>query len=311
MRIRTISILVLIIMIVTSSPSQTDQAKELAEADDLSAQVAKLYEQKQFAQAIPIAQKVIAIRKARLKPSDPAITSALINLGELYLATKREAEAETVFREALTISESTDNPQLLTSSRLLDALAYIRVRKHDYAAAEPLLLRSLQIQETQQGRTDPRTVEAMKDFACLELKNVPMDSAKSKDNSQLSEEEIAKRSIKMRADCWLYGFDQDCDQQTYKHRSDAPKVLNGRAVRLITPPYPAAARNQRFSGKAYVAVRIDEAGNVSEARSVCGGYAELNAVSVVAARASTFTPTSINGKPTHVNGIIVYNFVAQ
>jgi tetratricopeptide (TPR) repeat protein len=299
------------IAFVTNVSSQTDRAKQVQEASDLSAQVVKLYAEKKFDEAVPLAQKAVEIRKAILTPNDPAIATALINLGELYLVTKKDRDAEEMLKEALSIVESQGSPEQMTISRLLDNLAYLRIRKHDFPAAEPLLLRSLKIQEEQLGPTNARTIEAMKDYACLEIRNALPEPRKDKDETKLSDAEIEKRSIKMRADCWLYGFDQDCEKHSYVQRHETMKVLNGQAVRLMTPPYPIEARQKHLSGRVFVAVRIDELGNVSAAKSVCGGYAELNAVGVIAARSSKFTPTSVNGKLIYVNGIIIYNFVAQ
>ena len=312
MRIKTLLTFPLVLGIVANAFSQVDRAKQMQEAGDLSAQVIKLYTEKKFDEAVPLAQKAVEIRKAILTPNDPAIATALVNLGELYLVTKKDREAEASLKEALSILDAQSSPEQMTLSRLLDNLAYLRIRKHDFQGAEPLLLRSLKIQEEQLGPTHARTIEAMKDYACLEIRNALPEPRRDKDESRLSDAEIQKRSIKMRADCWLYGFDQDCEKHSYVQRHDnITNVLNGKAVRLMTPPYPIDARQKQLSGRGFVAVRIDELGNVSAAKSVCGGYAELNAVGVVAARSSKFTPTSINGKPTYVNGIIIYNFVAQ
>jgi TonB family protein len=87
-------------------------------------------------------------------------------------------------------------------------------------------------------------------------------------------------------------------------------VLNGRAVTLVQPPYPAIARSARASGKVSVQIIIDYDGNVLAAE-VKDGHPLLWGASLKAARASKFTPTTLDGKPVMVSGIIVYNFVAQ
>ena len=87
-------------------------------------------------------------------------------------------------------------------------------------------------------------------------------------------------------------------------------VLNGRAVHLVTPPYPAIARSAHASGAVQVQVLIDENGNVISAHAV-SGHPLLQAAAVAAARASRFTPTKLSGQPVKVNGVIIYNFVAQ
>lgn len=87
-------------------------------------------------------------------------------------------------------------------------------------------------------------------------------------------------------------------------------VLNGKAIRLVTPPYPAIARSAHASGSVQVQVLIDENGNVLSAHAV-SGHPLLQAAAVAAARASKFSPTKLSGQPVKVNGVIIYNFVAQ
>jgi protein TonB len=87
-------------------------------------------------------------------------------------------------------------------------------------------------------------------------------------------------------------------------------VLNGRAVHLVQPPYPAIARSAHASGQVVVQVLIDENGNVVAAHAT-SGHPLLQAAAVNAARSSKFTPTKLSGQPVKVNGVIIYNFVAQ
>ncbi|MBC7901445.1 MAG: TonB family protein [Saprospiraceae bacterium] len=79
-------------------------------------------------------------------------------------------------------------------------------------------------------------------------------------------------------------------------------VLNGRAVRLPTPAYPAAAKQMRASGEVRVQVAVDERGNVVSARAV-SGHPLLRASAESAARQSKIRP---NGQNT--SGELVYNF---
>ena len=86
-------------------------------------------------------------------------------------------------------------------------------------------------------------------------------------------------------------------------------VLNGKAVTLVKPPYPAAARAVYAQGAVNVKVTIDEEGNVIAAEAV-SGHPLLQQASVQAAQQSKFKPTMLNGQAVKVTGIIVYNFVA-
>lgn len=87
-------------------------------------------------------------------------------------------------------------------------------------------------------------------------------------------------------------------------------VLNGRAVSLVKPAYPAIARSVHASGQVSVQVLIDESGNVISASAV-SGHPLLRSSAVSAARASKFSPTRVSGQPVKVSGVIVYNFEAQ
>lgn len=85
-------------------------------------------------------------------------------------------------------------------------------------------------------------------------------------------------------------------------------VLNGKAVSLPKPPYPAAARAVGASGGVSVQVLIDTEGNVASATAV-SGHPLLRAAAVEAARNAKFSPTMLMGQPVKVSGIITYNFV--
>ncbi|MDX6288798.1 MAG: periplasmic protein TonB, partial [Blastocatellia bacterium] len=87
-------------------------------------------------------------------------------------------------------------------------------------------------------------------------------------------------------------------------------VLNGKAVSLPQPEFPAIARSARASGEVTVQVTVDETGNVIAAHAV-SGHPLLQAAAVRAARQASFSATRLNGEPVKVSGVLVYNFVAQ
>jgi TonB family protein len=85
-------------------------------------------------------------------------------------------------------------------------------------------------------------------------------------------------------------------------------VLNGKAITLPKPAYPAIARSARASGAVVVQVTIDERGDVISARAV-SGHPLLQQSAVEAAREAKFTPTLLEGQPVKVTGTLTYNFV--
>src|ERR1044072_1117055 len=87
-------------------------------------------------------------------------------------------------------------------------------------------------------------------------------------------------------------------------------VLNGKAISLPKPQYPAIAKAAHAAGTVTVQVLIDENGNVVSAKAI-SGHPLLQAVAVAAARQARFSPTKLSGQPVKVSGMIQYNFVAQ
>jgi TonB family protein len=87
-------------------------------------------------------------------------------------------------------------------------------------------------------------------------------------------------------------------------------VLNGKAITLPSPEYPAVARAAKASGNVTVEVTIDEEGNVISARSV-SGHPLLQSAAATAARQAKFSPTKMNGQAVKVTGVLVYAFAVQ
>ena len=111
---------------------------------------------------------------------------------------------------------------------------------------------------------------------------------------------------------------------------DGPKVvkaglLNGRAISLPKPEYPADARKARLEGTVYVDVLVDESGIPLSATAgylngkvrsesedeppPSPGEVALRHAAEDAALEARFTPTLLSGKPVRVTGKIVYNFM--
>lgn len=111
------------------------------------------------------------------------------------------------------------------------------------------------------------------------------------------------------------GIDQisvDFTPNTSLSSETAPKtisdgILNEKAVQLVQPIYPSAAKAVKASGQVMVQVTIDENGNVVSAETT-GGHPLLKAAAVQAARSSKFAVTRLGSQPVKVSGFIVYKF---
>lgn len=85
-------------------------------------------------------------------------------------------------------------------------------------------------------------------------------------------------------------------------------VLNGKAIDLVKPKFPSAAKAVNAHGSVEISILIDPRGCVTETK-VLSGHPLLIASSLSAARKSTFSPVTLSGKPIWVYGIIVYNYI--
>lgn len=119
-------------------------------------------------------------------------------------------------------------------------------------------------------------------------------------------------------------FGQD---EPAKPKAISGGVLNGKAVSLPKPAYPAEAKEAKAQGSVAVEVEIDEQGTVVTAVSLPydqtarknddGTPAEpvelhpaVRTAAETAALSAKFSPTLLQGEPVRVKGRIVYNFVA-
>jgi protein TonB len=87
-------------------------------------------------------------------------------------------------------------------------------------------------------------------------------------------------------------------------------VIQGLALRKITPQYPAIARTARASGAVTIQVLISEEGRVISAE-VMSGHPLLKEAALQAAKQWVFKPTELSGVPVKVQGILTFNFALQ
>jgi TonB family protein len=84
-------------------------------------------------------------------------------------------------------------------------------------------------------------------------------------------------------------------------------VLQGNAITKVEAVYPPTARMMRAFGTVRVQVTISESGRVIDAEAVSGHQA-LRSAAVEAAYKWVFKPTTLNGAPIKVQGILTFNF---
>jgi periplasmic protein TonB len=87
-------------------------------------------------------------------------------------------------------------------------------------------------------------------------------------------------------------------------------VLNSKAISLPQPPYPMIAKSAGVQGTVNIQILVDEQGRVLSAQ-IISGNALLNTAAREAAMRARFTPTTLNGVPVKIQGVITYNFRLQ
>jgi CHAT domain-containing protein/tetratricopeptide (TPR) repeat protein len=160
-------------MIAAPSFSQTtpvvtpDQTTVLKEAEELNQQVIKLYGQGKYREAIPIAQRSLAILEKALGADHPDVANSLNNLALLHKSQGNHLAAEPLFKRSLSILEKVlgaDHPDVANS---LNNLALLYKSQGNYPAAEPLYKRALAIREKALGADHPDVAQSLNNLAAL------------------------------------------------------------------------------------------------------------------------------------------------
>ncbi len=163
--------LVVVLPVPVSSQSPTSQSEPqgeaLNEANLLNEQVIQLYQQGQYAQAIPLAQKVLTIREKALGPDHPDVAQSLNNLALLYQEQGHYAAAEPLLKRAQAIREKALGPDHPDVANSLNNLAALYLAQGHYAAAEPLVKRALAIAEKALGPDHPDVATSVNNLAAL------------------------------------------------------------------------------------------------------------------------------------------------
>ena len=137
---------------VASTPSRNDP---LEQAPKINAEIVKLFNAGRYADAIPLAQRELAIYEKALGPDHPDVLTSLNTLAFFYEKQGRYADAEPLYQRAAAIREKEFGPDDPVVGSLLNTLAGIYNNQKRYGDAEPLQKRALAISEKAYGPDDP------------------------------------------------------------------------------------------------------------------------------------------------------------
>jgi TonB family protein len=325
-----------LVALLTSSYAQTSKIgaenSEGSEAARLALQVAQLYGQGKYEEALPLAKRCLQIREGLFTPKDEQLRTAWFNLAELDVALRKYSDAEPLFERLMNSYRefAPGDPRLAAT---LQRLAVIKFLRGNPARSEELYRQAVDITEKTYGPEDAKVGSAL--FYLAEFYQLMGDYKKAeplyqrvvairerKSPNTVSEE---LREALDRYSCLLYKTKRSDEANQLEARAFgwlsgksfptplAPiigGVINGKAIRMPRPVYPEEARANRVQGVVTVRVVIDETGKVIRSCAI-QGPALLTRASEIAALGAVFTPTKLSGQPVKVTGVITYNFAAR
>ena len=118
--------LALLIWAALASPTS---AQSNADADKLNTEVIRLYQAGKYAEAVPVAQQMLALYETALGPEHPDVATSLNNLALLYGSQGRYAEAEPLYKRTTLLLIATKDLELGLRETLLKLNAIARHRQ--------------------------------------------------------------------------------------------------------------------------------------------------------------------------------------
>lgn len=303
------------------------------EIQSLSVEVVKLYQAKKYDEALPLAKKAISLAEKKSGKNHLSIAASWRNLAYIQAQLGKKKDAEQSFEKALSIYEnnkplSPKDEQLY--AEMLEAVGTYEVLDGNLVNAEKRFSKAVELREKSGGQDSSYLANALSklaeiyQFQMLYEKAEPMMARAlelSAKNNKLDEQgkniydslyclytKLERAEEKEKIQQKYYPIEKTKAEETGKPKEIKGGVVNGKAIDLPKPFYPAEAREKRVGGTVSVQVLIDESGKIISACAIKGAR-ELHRAAEWAALQAKFSPTTLSGKPVKVSGVIVYNFV--
>lgn len=320
------------------SPAVSQSSNE-DDVESLKRRVISLYKQRKFDEALPLAQRVLALCEQAAGNDEIQVALAASNLAAIYYAKDDYARAKPLLERTANLYAQKPDVEPLMYSQTLQSLAALEILDKEYVKAESLYRRAVMVEEKKLGATHPNLALSFLQLARLTQLRGDNKQAKQLYGRALDAYESLPRPVSESIAntleaymCKMIEVNESKDRVAIGDRigqilADPPVpdiaptaeallsgrralrggVLNGKAVYRQVPRYPAEAMSRQVEGVVIVLVDIDEAGNVTDAKARCG-YDVLRKASVDAARRWKFSPTVLSGKPVKVTGTIFFYF---
>lgn len=155
----------------------TDQDRELIESGKLFKESESLVSRNRFVEAIPPAERSLAIREKILGEDSLEVAEAANNLAEIHANTNGYAKAEALYQRELAIQEKILGREHLAVANTLSNLGILHTNFNNLDKPEPLLQRALEIRRKLLGDEHPDVAQAFSNLARLNLGKGNYDQA--------------------------------------------------------------------------------------------------------------------------------------
>jgi len=332
---RTVSLVGLLILLFTAF-SEGQNVSD-AEFQKLNTELSQYYKSRDFEKALVAADRIVAIVKERYGKDHPATAVVLRNRGYVEIEKGDVKRAEKTFEEAIDIFKKQkviSKEEGATLAELLEEVGRIR-SKEDLYGSEGIFKEALAWREKSNGPDAVETATPLVFLANIgywkrEYKKSAVLYGRAlnaiKKSRGFSKEDVD--FVYYRAQCTYRKAEIEDDFDKLEkswpktpHADVAEKpvtpqrglvkggVVNGKALYLERPKFPAEAGLAGVSGRVTIQVLINENGDVISACAVAGFHPSLIEAAEFAAYKSKFSPTKLSGVPVKVSGVITYNFV--
>ncbi len=312
-----------------SVDAQVTQSQEVVETDKLHTQVAQLFHEKKFQEALPMAKQVVELREKSLGLANEKTIASLKNLASIYTELNKYGDAVGVRERVLKAEETLYGSSSIKLGDNLTRLGWERLQDNKVGGAIDAMKRNLQIREAAFGAESKELTQTLNDLALLYQGdgNLGQSIAYFKRLLPIKEKEVRANHPDFAESLAKYAMflslaNKKKEAEEYEARARAiydalpdqpkpqtvePNILKGFAILKVAPEYPMLAKSNRIRGSVLVQVWIDQIGTVTKAVSVSGPN-ELRSAAEAAAKQWRFKPTIVNGRAIKVLGILTFNF---
>lgn len=311
----------LILLIVCYINAQTDEKSKISQ---LNQDAVALFKSQKFDDAIKVSNQSLELTNKVYGIESSQAAIIYLNLGFIYREKKKYGDSSENFQKAIGIYLKLGNVQMEDLISIYQNLGYSQVLDKNIKEATLSYLKVVELSEKKFGSESKDAFQPSLNLATLYAQGKNFEEA---DQFYLKSYRIAVKhfgtkseEVEKVADSRIcLGKDDKKKDKSFKVEYDKifgndnikpEDIINGKALNLIKPPYPAEAKAQRLSGDAKIRVWIDEKGSVYKTRPACGNGV-LEKSSEEAALISKFSPTLVAGKPVKVTGVIIYRFRVQ